>query len=120
MRYLIPILAIILAACASAPMPAFAADLLTTWSAVTTDDTGAALPSAVEEYRVYPCGSGTAVATVPGSETELLETGVVTGTGTYCREVAAFLSPFEGERAQGTVIVVVPGQAGNVQVQALP
>lgn len=109
----------ILAALTLLPGLVLAADLETTWEAVTTDDAGADLPTPVDEYRVYPCGAETPVATVPGSETSLVEPDVVSGTGTFCREVAAFLSPFEGERTQGTVIVVIPGSSRTVNVQAL-
>jgi hypothetical protein len=95
-----------------------AADLQTTWQAVTTDDLGQPLPAPVTEYRVYACGGAEPIAIVTG--TSHIETGAVVGTGTYCRAVAAFLSPFEGERSEATVVVVVPGAAVNVHVQALP
>lgn len=98
---------------------AIAADLRTEWDAVTSDDAGQPLPGPVEEYRLYACGSLTPIATVPGDQLEHVETGVVDGSGTYCREVAAYLSPFEGARAQGVVVLVVPGQSSNVRVQAL-
>lgn len=95
------------------------ADLETTWSAVTTDDTGAALPAPVAEYRVYACGSAEPLAVVAGDVLGYIEPDVVTGTGTHCREVAAYLAPFEGPRGQGTVVVVMPGTP-NISLQALP
>lgn len=97
---------------------ACAADLLTTWEPATTDDTGQPLAS-IDEYRVYACGGAEPLAVVPGAETELLEAGVVAGTGTYCREVAAYVAPFEGDRTQGVLVVVVPGAPTSVNVQAI-
>lgn len=112
MRGLIFVLCLLLA-----PL-SFAADLRTEWAAVTSDDAGQPLAS-VEEYRVYACGSAQPIATVSGDQLELVEPGVVAGSGTYCREVAAYVSPFEGGRAQGVVVLVVPGQSSNVRVQAI-
>jgi hypothetical protein len=96
------------------------ADLSTTWSVVSTDDSGETLETEVQEYRVYNCGETEPLASVPGDTLEYLEEGRVTSTGVYCREVTAYITPFEGARTQATVVVVVPGQSSSVQVQALP
>lgn len=98
---------------------ASAADLQVTWDPVTVDDTGAPLPAAIEEYRITDC-SGAVVATVAGDVTSYTEVDAVPGTGVYCRRVAAFLSPFEGAPAEGTVVVVVPGAPASISVQAIP
>lgn len=103
------------------PLAALAADLTTTWSPVTVDDAGQPLGTAVEEYRVYDCADlSVPIATVPGTITDYTEPGVITTTGTYCRAVAAYVAPFEGDPAQGTLVVVVPGAPATINVQALP
>ena len=49
-----------------AATPDFPRDLVITWPEVTTDDTGAALPSAINEYRLYECADMAApIATDP-------------------------------------------------------
>ena len=118
MRFLLPLVAAILAA--SLSMPASAADLLSSWTAVTTDDTGADLVTPVSEYRIYRCGEPAPIASVGGSVTEFLEEDVITGTGSFCREVTAYAAPFESTRTQATLVVVVPGAPASVNVQALP
>lgn len=112
----LPLLLIVL----GAPVYAVEADLVTSWAAVAKDDAGAALASPVTEYRLYECGEASPIATVAGNVLTFTEQGVITGTGSYCREVTAFVPPFEGARAQGVVVLVVPGQSTNVTVQARP
>lgn len=102
------------------PFAAFAADLQTTWSPVLLDDTGAPLPDVIQEYRIYNCGEALPLVTTPGDTTSYIEANAVTGSGVFCREVTAFVSPFESARAQGTVILVVPGAPSSVNVQAVP
>lgn len=101
------------------PSIALAADLVTSWDAVTLDDAGQPLAAPVTEYRIYACGAADPIAVVPAAELEHTEAGVIAGSGTYCREISAYAAPFEGARAQGVVVLVVPGQSSNVRVQAI-
>jgi hypothetical protein len=114
-RYLIPALLLAL------PPAAFAADILTTWSAVTTDSAGAALPSPVSEYRVYTCDDQL-LATVPGDATEYREVGGadwMRSGDSVCRRVKAYRAPFEGAAGDGVYTAIVPGQT-TVTTSAVP
>lgn len=95
-----------------------AADLQTSWDAVTLDDVGNPLGVPVDSYNVYLCGASTPLVSVPGTQLQHLEPSITTGN--YCREVAAVVGAFEGARGQGSVILVAPGQTQNVNVQAIP
>ncbi len=96
------------------------AGLCMTWPALTVTDTGEPLAdfgATVGEYRVYECGAAQPLAIVDGAEVSYCQAGVITSTGAYCRELSAFIAPFEGGRVQGVFIAVRPGQAGFIQFQ---
>lgn len=108
---------LILAALAAFSFAAHAADLQTTWDAVTVDDTGAPLTVPIDAYRVYACG-GALIGSTTGAQTQYTEPNVTTGN--YCREVTAVIGAFEGARGTGSLILVAPGAVQNVNVQAIP